>query len=107
MRRDSGDGIISLDCSGHAVFDNEDGGDIVCAGVSALMGSLVGGLRSVVGISDLAVQEGDGLMAVSLPSSLKPEQLSGAQILLRTTVLALEEMSRYYQGFLEIECTTA
>ncbi len=88
-------------CSGHAAFDNEDGEDIVCAGVSALLGALAGGLQKVVGI-DISLEEGDGLMALRIPARLSPEQMAGAQVLMQSTVLALEELAKCYVGFLQI-----
>ena len=99
VRRDSRGQIRELRCSGHAVFNEEGGVDIVCAGVSALMGALVLGLTEVVGVA-AEIQEGDGLLHVSLPDSLSSEQEHSAQVLMCTTQLALCELARNYKGFI-------
>lgn len=103
VRRDSEGEIYALECSGHAAFHNEDGGDIVCAGVSALMGSLALGLQKVVGVEDISLRENDGLMSLCLPSQLSESQASGSRVLLQTTFLALQEMAHFYKGFVKIE----
>lgn len=101
VRRDSRGQIRELRCSGHAAFDMEGGVDIVCAGVSALMGALVLGLTQVVGIAP-AVQEDDGLMQVTLPNSLDYEQEHSAQVLMCTAQLALRELEQNYKGFISM-----
>lgn len=102
MRRDSQGEIRSLRCSGHAAFDIEGGVDIVCAGVSALTGALALGLNKVIGIDALR-EEADGLLSFSIPEDVTNEQWHSAQVLLNTTVLALQELQQNYEGFVTVE----
>ena len=102
MRRDPEGEIRSLRCSGHAAFNIEGGVDIVCAGVSALMGALVLGLTKVVGI-DIPAEDGDGLLGVSIPPDITAEQKRSAQVLLETAVLSLAELAQNYKGFVIVE----
>lgn len=101
VRRDFRERVCSVRCSGHAAFDIEGGVDIVCAGVSALMGALVLGLKNIVGI-DADIEEKDGFMSVYIPSDIDEHRDREAQILLKTTVLALQELSANYKGFIKI-----
>ena len=102
MRRDSQGDIRGMRCSGHAVFDIEGGVDIVCAGVSALTGALVLGLSKVVGIEALE-EEADGMLNIMVPENVTAEQWRSAQILLKTTVLALRELEQNYKGFIKLD----
>lgn len=101
IRRDHRGRIRHLSCSGHARFDPEGGVDVVCAGVSALLGALAIGLTQVVG-APVSLQAAEGRLLVRVPARM-PEELSGpAQVLLETTVRALLEIQENYQGFLKI-----
>ncbi len=101
VRRDLRGRIRHLSCSGHARFDPEGGVDVVCAGVSALLGALAIGLTQVVG-APVSLLAGDGRLRVRVPARM-PEDLAGpVQVLLETTVLALHEIQENYQGSLKI-----
>jgi len=101
VRRDLRGRIRHLSCSGHARFDPEGGVDVVCAGVSALLGALAIGLTQVVG-APVSLRAGDGRLLVRVPARM-PEELAGpVQVLLETTVLALQQIQENYQGFLKI-----
>ncbi|MGI5843361.1 MAG: ribosomal-processing cysteine protease Prp [Candidatus Xenobium sp.] len=101
VRRDLRGRIRHLSCSGHARFDPEGGVDVVCAGVSALMGALAIGLTQVVG-APVSLSAGDARLLVRVPARM-PEELAGpVQVLLETTVLALQEIQENYQGSLKI-----
>ena len=101
LRRDSQGRIRQLSCSGHARFDPEGGVDIVCAGVSALLGALAIGLTEVVG-APVSLEGGEGRMRVRIPARMEPSQSEQVQVLLETTVRALEQLQENYGGFLKI-----
>ena len=90
--------IWSLHCSGHAGFDQDL--DLVCAAVSALTGALGLGFSRVLTIP-VELQAGDGSFELQLhPRQPDHAEFSSAQVLLRTTVLALSEMIQHYPGFI-------
>lgn len=93
------DGSITwLSCRGHADF--EGGVDVVCAAVSALTGSLGLGFSQVLTLPyQIAVQDGIFELRVDQGLQAHPD-FRAAQVLLKTTVLALAEMIQYYPGFI-------
>ena len=94
--------VVILSCWGHARLTVEDGGeDLLCAGVSALSGALALGLSQVVGAS-VCLKEDYGFFYVRL-EHMEADRAEKAQILMKTAVVALEELAKYNVGFLEIE----
>ncbi len=75
--------------------------DILCAGVSALMGALAIGLTEVVG-APVSLRAGDGGFTVRVPARLSCEQSARVQVLMETTVRALQQLQENYSGFLKI-----
>ena len=100
-RRDLKGCIRHISCRGHAGFDPEGGVDIVCAGVSALMGAMAVGLTEVVK-APVKVSEGDGRMVIDIPGDLTEEQSKAAQVLAETIIKALEQLARNYAGFIKL-----
>lgn len=101
LRRDSRGRIRLLSCTGHARFDPEGGVDVVCAGVSALLGALAIGLTEVVG-APVCLEAGDGRMRVRVPARMPEDQAARVQLLLETTARALEQLQEHYAGFLQV-----
>ena len=101
LRRDPRGRIRHLSCLGHARFDPEGGVDLVCAGVSALLGALAIGLTEVVG-APVSLRAGHGSLLVRVPARLPQEQSALVQVLLETTVRALQQLQENYQGSLKI-----
>jgi uncharacterized protein YsxB (DUF464 family) len=98
-RKDSTGHIWSLECSGHAGFDEEL--DLVCAAVSALTGALGLGFSRVLSLP-AALEAADGSFRLRLmPAQALHPEFPAAQVLLRTTVLALSEMIQHYPGFIQ------
>lgn len=93
--------LRELSVDGHAEFsDGEDGGDIVCAAVSALVGYLG------IAFSDVAPQMGsvwadDGAfrLRVSDESVSAPEQV----LMLQTWVKAVTQLEENYRGWVKVE----
>ena len=98
-RRDARGRVRELRCNGHARFDQEGGTDLVCAGVSALLGALTVGLERVVQ-APVDLTHGDGRFRVVIPARLPEEKSRQVQTLLETVVAALQEMEGNYKGFL-------
>lgn len=98
IRRDRDGRVRELSCTGHARFDGEGGVDIVCAGVSALLGALAIGLTEVVR-APVSLDAADGRMRFRIPARLADERV---QVLLETTVRALEDLQSHYAGFVTV-----
>lgn len=101
IRRDRDGRVRELSCTGHARFDGEGGVDIVCAGVSALLGALAIGLTEVVR-APVSLDAGEGRMRFRIPARLPQPESAHVQVLLETTVRALEDLQEHYAGFVTI-----
>ena len=92
-------------CRGHAEFsDEEHGGDIVCAAVSALTGYLGITLSEVLGLPE-AVEVADGLFSLSRPSQASPEQDRVIDVLLDGWLRSVQGLEENYSGWVKIEET--
>lgn len=89
--------ILSLHCQGHAGFDAEL--DLVCAAVSALTGALGIGFSKVLTLPH-RIEVADGTFQLQLTAQPDHPDWKAAQTLLKTTVLALEELIAHYPGFI-------
>lgn len=98
IRRGRDGRVRELSCTGHARFDGEGGVDIVCAGVSALLGALAIGLTEVVR-APVSLDAADGRMRFRIPARLEDERV---QVLLETTVRALEDLQSHYAGYVTL-----
>lgn len=94
-------GIIRrFSVSGHSGYA-ERGSDIICAGVSALVQTIVLGLQEHVGLNvDLEVKE--GYLACCLPEVAgKKSELAG--VLLETMVSGLQRISEQHSDYVTVE----
>lgn len=96
LRRDRQGRIRELSCRGHARFE-QDGADIVCAGVSAVLGMLGLGLTRASS-QDCVLEAGDGRFRLLLPG----RRSEGADLLVETAALALEELEQHYTGYIQV-----
>lgn len=102
VQRDRLGRVVRVECSGHAGFaDPDEGGDIVCAGVSALTGLLGLTLAEVLS-QPQAVGAQDGLFWFQRPS-LEPEQERALELLLQGWLLAIQGMEENYSGWVKLE----
>ena len=101
LQSDTRGRIRFFSCQGHAeltVCEEDD--DLLCAGVSALCGALTIGLVQVVGAS-VVLNEDYGLFHLEL-EEMDEEKERQSQVLLQTTVKALEELAAHNVGFIEV-----
>lgn len=91
---------MSLSVEGHARFDNEAGGDIVCSAVSALVGFL-GIIFSEVlpGRGELGAEDGQFWLKIFPEFQEEPE----VSAVLRGWVLSLRQLEENYQGWVKLE----
>ena len=96
-----GDHIRRLECAGHA-GDVAQGENIVCAAVSVLMQTCVNAIEQVAGIPPkTTVDESQALIALELPD-MTDQQAHDAQIILRTTLLGLTDISHEYPQLVKL-----
>jgi len=95
------DGVIAgFSVRGHSGYA-EAGSDIVCAGVSAVVQTVILGLEEQLGLN-LRLEAGDGYLSCSLPM-LAGDDLLCASVLLETMVSGLYEISRQHEDYVAIE----
>lgn len=75
--------------------------DLVCAGVSSLLGAVAIGLTEVVR-APVRLHGDDGRFEVEIPARMAPEQSLGVQVLLETAVKALEALEASYRGSVRV-----
>lgn len=93
--------VISVDCSGHADYD-EYGYDIVCASVSSILQTTVLGLMQVLGLDiSLSIDEVSGKLSFVLPE-LNETKRNRASVLLDTMLLGIDNLSDTYSDFVEL-----
>lgn len=93
--RYEGDRIARLEAIGHA-GEAEAGENIICAAVSVLMQTCVNAIEQIAGLTPrVTVDEARALIAVELPK-LENAKARDAQIILRTTLLGLSDISHEY-----------
>ncbi|MBI3926681.1 MAG: ribosomal-processing cysteine protease Prp [Armatimonadetes bacterium] len=102
LRRDSRERVCELDCRGHAGFDDGTGIDLVCAGVSAVLGALAIGLTEVAALP-IPIDAGDGAFHVRIPEHLDPDQQRQAALLMETAARALLALDTHYRGYLQVD----
>ena len=95
--------IITIEATGHSGYA-ESGSDIVCASVSSLTQALINGLIEVVKINPkYVIDEEIPHLSVALPKDLNEEKLKQAQVLMKSTYLALKQVADGYKKFIKIK----
>ncbi len=97
------DDYIGYIVNGHANYD-ENGKDIVCAGVSALAFAGVNALMMVADIPNLYhTVDDNGKLSCSLPSILDEYQESAAQIIFETVYVGFQGIQNTYGDYIKID----
>ena len=105
LEKDEEGRLRGFTCRGHAEFsDEEHGGDIVCAAVSALTGYLGLTLSEVLGLPESVAAE-DGLFTLTRPLTATPEQDRVLDVLLDGWVRSVRGLEENYSGWVKIEET--
>lgn len=93
--------VAQLNSMGHA-GTLPAGENIVCAAVSVLMFTCVNALSSVAGVTPITtIDERRAAFTVRLPK-LEPQAMHDAQIILRTTVQGLTDISHEYPRLVQL-----
>jgi uncharacterized protein YsxB (DUF464 family) len=105
VQRDAQGRLMGLQCSGHAGFsDDEHGGDLVCAAVSALTGYLGITVSQVLGWPEAVVAD-DGFFTFVRPSAGSASQRAALDVILQGWLLSVQALEENYSGWVKVEET--
>ncbi|NLU51790.1 MAG: ribosomal-processing cysteine protease Prp [Clostridiaceae bacterium] len=95
------DGTINgFKIKGHANAKNDGEFDLVCAAISAIAYTALGGLNELCGVE--AWDESDGYMAMRLPDDMAAENRAKAQIILETMEIGLRQVENQYPRHIQV-----
>lgn len=93
--------IVGFVCKGHAGYAQE-GQDIVCSSISSLTGACFLGLKKILKLDlETEIDEKSGYFFLELKNGA--EKNEKAQLLLKTLMMSLEDVSKGYEKFIKIE----
>jgi uncharacterized protein YsxB (DUF464 family) len=94
--------LIGFEASGHAGYDVY-GRDIVCAAVSGILLTTLGGIQEVVGAHPkVRRNDENGYLQVQLPLHLEEVKKHDACLLIRSAENGLRSISEQYPDFVRI-----
>ena len=88
--------ILRFSVEGHSGFA-DNGSDIVCAAVSSTLWMMINGIEKQ-NLAQLSYKERDGFVECTV----SPQRDSGADVLLSSFVMFIEELSGQYGDFLKL-----
>ena len=94
--------LVGFEASGHAGYDVY-GRDIVCAAVSGILLTTLGGIDEVVGVHPKVKRNDEsGYLQVQLPLQLEEAAKHDACLLIRSAENGLRSISEQYPDFVRI-----
>lgn len=97
------DYIVGVVCKGHTGYA-EYGKDIVCASISAIVGSACLGITNVLGINaTIKRKDNDGYLELRLPKKLSDELVVKSQIIFKTMLVSLQDIQKGYPSNINVE----
>ncbi len=97
--RDNKGFIWEFKIKGHAGFSNS-GEDIICAAISAIAYTALGGLDELVGIKNY--KEKDGYIRCSIPVDIATHQMEKVKIILETMVIGFRQIEMAYRDYVVV-----
>lgn len=85
---------------GHSDYA-EEGKDIVCAAVSAIVQTAAMGINDIADI-DMEYSQEEGHVSLSLPKDLSPQQARDAHVILETMLIGIKSIELQYSSFVYI-----
>lgn len=76
--------------------------DLVCAAISAIAFTALGGLDGLCGLHDY--EEHDGDLRLTLPDGMEEQRMQTAQIILRTMEIGLMQVEMQYREHITVVC---
>ena len=85
---------------GHSDYA-EEGKDIVCAAVSAIVQTAAMGISDIANI-DMEYSQKEGYVSLSLPQDLSTQQMRDAHVILETMLIGIKSIELQYSSFVYI-----
>ena len=98
---DSASHITGFSIKGHSGYA-EEGSDIVCAGISALVITTENALCQLLKLSPAERGGEDGFLEVMLPAGMTDSQMRDAQLLLSALHIGLENIAHAYPDYVRL-----
>ena len=99
--REGLEGFEGFKVTGHSGYA-EEGSDIVCAGISALVITTENALCQLVKLSPAERGGEDGFLEVMLPEKMTDSQMHDAQLLLSALHIGLENIAQAYPDYVRL-----
>ena len=93
--------ITGFSIKGHSGYA-EEGSDIVCAGISALVITTENALCQLLKLSPIERGGEDGFIEVLLPERMTEAQMHDAQLLMNTLHIGLENIAQAYPDYVRL-----
>ena len=93
--------ITGFSVKGHSGYA-EEGSDIVCAGISALVITTENALCQLLKLSPIERGGEDGFIEVLLPERMTEAQMHDAQLLMNTLHIGLENIAQAYPDYVRL-----
>ena len=101
LYKDAHDRFTGFSVKGHSGYA-EEGSDIVCAGISALVITTENALCQILKLSPTERGGEDGFLEVLLPEKMTDAQLHDAQLLMNTLHIGLENIAQAYPDYVRL-----
>ena len=92
--------IIGFSIRGHAGASKNGEFDMVCAAISAVGYTALGGLQELCGVENY--KESDGCLEMRLPEDMTAEDWAKAQIILKTLEIGLKQIENQYSEYIQV-----
>lgn len=92
--------IKGFDINGHAGAAKKGEFDMICAAVSAVCYTALGGLDELCRIN--TYRESDGNIAMELPEDTEPKVWADAQTILKTMAIGLMQIENQYRRHIKV-----
>ena len=92
--------IKGFDIKGHAGAAKDGEYDMICAAISAIGYTALGGLDELCGLN--TYKESSGNLSMTLPDRMTDENRAKAQIILKTMVIGLRQIENQYSRHIQV-----
>ena len=98
-----GEDFVRIESKGHTGYADQ-GEDIVCAALSALLQGAALGIKKVVGVkADYRVNEEQGSLTLALPKTLGIAERHDCNVILGTLFASVSDLTEGYSEYIEVE----
>ena len=92
--------IFGFSIKGHAEAAQDGEFDMVCAAISAVGYTTLGGLEELCGVN--TYKESDGNLDMELPENMTADAWAKAQIILKTMEIGLKQIENQYSKHIKV-----